>query len=232
MSGYRQYLDHYPRTGQRWLPAEDRGLLHEVEWTKDTMEQIARHHRRTPGAIAARVMLLRDQRIEEDMRNPGLTRWGTFGWMGKYPRKGADWSPEEDKALLRAYESGRYLNKEIAATHLREPVAVERRLDLLRKRRRILEQYKQMRSWASEREAAQRAVSKIKEAYASAMWPGVRDNTFDKAARQRGIKPGVLFGGLSPAIVIACPHGIDLVALSDLPPEVAQALQFGQGEEA
>lgn len=146
------------------------------------------------------------------------------GWMGRYPRKGADWSPDEDQALMRAYESGRHLTKEIAARHLREPVAIERRLDLLRRRRDGVARYEQMRSWASEREAAQRAISKIKESYVGAMWPG------ERASRPVGVKPGTLFRGASPCIAIARPYGIDLVALSDLPPEVAQAIQFG-GEE-
>lgn len=164
------------------------------------------------------------------------------GWMGKYPRKGADWSPEEDAALMRAYESGRYLNKEIAAMHMREPVAIERRLGVLRNYRAWDEARKNRvarlmldegvfggtpgggKTWASERETAQQAVSKIKEAYAGAMWPG------ERASRPVGVKPGTLFRGASPCIVIARPYGIDLVALSDLPPEVAQAIQFG-GEE-
>lgn len=162
MSGYNRppYLALYPRTGQVWSIAEDRDLLHGVEWTKATTKQIAGRHKRTPGAIASRVMLLRDRRIEA-----------------------------EDKALM--------------------------------ERREI------KRGWASERETARQAVSKIKEAYAGAMWPGERDKTFSEPPRQRGVKPGVLFRGASPCIVVARPYGIDLVALSDLPPEVAQALQFG-----
>lgn len=160
------------------------------------------------------------------MRVEELYMWPSHrrAWMGKYPRKGADWSPEEDAVLLRAYESDRYLNKEIAAMHLREPVAIERRLGVLRNRREGLPQIS--RNWPTERETAQQVVSKIKEAYAGAMWPG------ERALRPCGIKPGLLLGGASPCIVVACPYGIDLVALSDLPPEVAQALQFGQGDEA
>lgn len=159
-------------------------------------------------------------------------------WMGKYPRKGADWSPEEDAALLRAYESGRYLNKEIAARHLREPAAIERRLFKLRsdawlRRRAQTDQEAAvlaMMSWAAEREAGLQAISKLKEAYAETMWPGERDKTFSEPPRQRGVKPGTLLGGAAPCIVVARPYGIDIVALADLPPEVAQALQFG-GEE-
>ena len=165
------------------------------------------------------------------MRTEELFAWPSHrrAWMGKYPRKGADWSPEEDAALMRAYESGRYLNKEIAAMHMREPVAIERRLHKLRadawlRRRGQPAQEAAARLWPAEREVAQQAVSKIKEAYAGAMWPG------ERASRPVGVKPGTLFRGASPCIVIARPYGIDLVALSDLPPEVAQAIQFG-GEE-
>lgn len=171
-------------------------------------------------------------------------------WMGKYPRKGADWSPEEDAALMRAYESGRYLNKELAAFHMREPVAIERRLGVLRNYRAWDEARKNRgarlmldegvfggtpgggKTWASEREAAQRAVSGIKATFASTMWPGERDKTFSEPPRQRGVKPGTLFRGSAPCIAVACPRGTRLVALTDLPPEVAQALQFGQGEES
>lgn len=153
-------------------------------------------------------------------------------WMGRYPRKGADWSPEEDQAIIREYESGRYLTKEIAARHLREPVAIERRLDSLRRRRDIVARYEQMRSWASERETARQAVSGIKATFASTMWPGERDKTFSEPPRQRRVKPGTLFRGSAPYIAVACPRGTRLVALTDLPPEVAQALQFGQGEDS
>lgn len=154
-----------------------------------------------------------------------IAPWGKFAWMGKYPRKGADWSPEEDAALLRAYESGRYLNKEIAARHLREPAAIERRLGVLRDRREGLPQIS--RNWPAERETARQAVSGIKATFASTMWPGERDKTFSEPPRQRGVKPGTLFRGSAPCIAVACPRGIRLVALTDLPPEVAQALQFG-----
>lgn len=153
-------------------------------------------------------------------------------WMGRYPRKGADWSPEEDQALIREYESGRYLIKQIAARHLREPVAIERRLDSLRRRRDIVARYEQTRSWASERETARQAVSGIKATFASTMWPGERDKTFSEPPRQRGVKPGTLFRGSAPYIAVACPRGTRLVALTNLPPEVAQAIQFGQGEES
>lgn len=147
------------------------------------------------------------------------------GWMGKYPRKGADWSPEEDQALIREYESGRYLNKDIAAMHMREPVAIERRLDSLRRRRDIVARYEQMRSWASERETARQAVSKIKGEFAAALWPRCRQDL-------RKIKVGDIVGGR----VVTAVHEkfgafmLSRTELSDLPPEVAQAIQFG-GEE-
>ena len=126
-----------------------------------------------------------------------------YDWMGRYPRKGADWSPEEDKALIREYESGRYLVKEIASRHLREPVAIERRLDLLRKRAhdsRFIETRvpivgrgkltpRQERNWQTERETAQQAVSKIKGLFSASMWPDGRSKT------PKQLKPGdIVFG--------------------------------------
>lgn len=150
------------------------------------------------------------------------------GWMGKYPRKGADWSPEEDAALMRAYESGRYLNKEIAARHLREPVAIERRLDSLRRRRDIVARYEQVRSWASEREAAQRAVSGIKATFASTMWPRQHGK-----ARLAGELRALKVGEIARGYIVTKQQWHDdggfctAIRLSDLPPEVAQAIQFG-----
>lgn len=146
------------------------------------------------------------------------------GWMGKYPRKGADWSPEEDAALMRAYESGRYLNKDIAAMHMREPVAIERRLDSLRRRRDIVARYEQARSWASERETARQAVSKIKEEFAHALWP--------RQQELRRFKVGDIVNG-RVVVAIRAEFAVVMLSsaeLSDLPPEVAQAIQFG-GEE-
>jgi hypothetical protein len=159
--------------------------------------------------------------------------------MGRYPRKGADWSPEEDQALIREYESGRYLTKEIAARHLREPVAIERRIDLLRKRAKpgaICPE----RNWQTERETAQQAVSKIKGLFSASMWPDGRSKTPKQS------KPGELVAALDRAEVhpgdvvgvYVCveehsfwnmPMGVVFrgVPLTDLPPEVAQALQFG-----
>ena len=140
-------------------------------------------------------------------------------WMGCYPRKGADWSPDEDRALVRAYESGRYLTKEIAARHLREPVAIERRIDLLRKRAKpgaICPE----RNWQTERETAQQAITKIKGLFSASMWPD---------GRSEPPKPGAIVFGK----VVTGPRYYDdygfctAIPLTDLPPEVAQALQFG-----
>jgi len=176
-------------------------------------------------------------------------------WMGRYPRKGADWSLEEDQALIREYESGRYLIKQIAARHLREPVAIERRLGLLHThsaaRLSVLREGdkaginqvrgiqvwgkltpRHERDWRIEQEKAQRALDGIKATFASTMWPGERDKTFSEPPRQRRVKPGTLFRGSAPYIAVAYPRGTRLVALTDLPPEVAQALQFGQGEDS
>ena len=155
-----------------------------------------------------------------------------YDWMGRYPRKGADWSPEEDQALLREYESGRYFTKEIAARHLREPVAIERRLDLLRKRAhdsRFIETrvpldklaaIRPERNWQTERETAQQAITKIKGLFASSMWPD---------GRSEPPKPGAIVFGK----VVTGPRYYDdygfctAIPLTDLPPEIAQALQFG-----
>ena len=60
-------------------------------------------------------------------------------WMGKYPRKGADWSPEEDTALWNHYRLWDSF-AELAARHLREPIAIERRLALLRDHQKIKDQ--------------------------------------------------------------------------------------------
>lgn len=159
-------------------------------------------------------------------------------WMGRYPRKGADWSLEEDIALIREYESGRYLTKEIAARHLREPVAIERRLGLLharsaarlsvlRKGSKAAPKVNQARDWRVEQEKAQRALDGIKATFASTMWPRCRQDL-------RKIKVGDIVGG---RVVTAVHEKFDAfmlsrAELSDLPPEVAQALQFGQGEES
>lgn len=173
-----------------------------------------------------------------------------YDWMGRYPRKGADWSPEEDQALLREYESGRYLTKEIAARHLREPVAIERRLSLLRDRAQMKQEHdldtavsrvrNLARNWQTERETAQQAVSQIKELFARSMWPDGRSKT------PKQLKPGELVAALDrtevhPGDVVGVyvcveehsfwnmPMGVVFrgVPLTDLPPEVAQALQFG-----
>lgn len=152
------------------------------------------------------------------------------GWMGKYPRKGADWSPEEDAALLRAYESGRYLNKDIATMHMREPVAIERRLDALRRRRDIVARYEQARSWASERETARQTVSKIKEEF-GVLWPRQGKSRLGEELRKFKIGDVLLHNG--EWCYVQCVRAdarttyVDVAPLSDLPPEVAQALQFG-----
>lgn len=151
-------------------------------------------------------------------------------WMGRYPRKGADWSPEEDHALIREYESGRYLVKEIAARHLREPVAIERRLSLLRDRAQMKQEHdreqwgkltpRQERNWQTERETAQQAIAKIKGLFSASMWPD---------GRSEPPKPGAIVFGK----VVTGPRYYDdygfctAIPLTDLPPEVAQALQFG-----
>ncbi len=167
-------------------------------------------------------------------------------WMGRYPRKGADWSPEEDQALLREYESGRYLVKEIAAQHLREPVAIERRLDLLRKRARDarLDETRvplmgwgkltprQERNWQTERETAQRAITEIKGLFSDVMWARPKGKSI-LPIMLRALTPGdtVMHEGVLcvvKAVTIQQDSTrVAVVALTDLPPEVAQALQFG-----
>lgn len=160
-------------------------------------------------------------------------------WMGRYPRKGADWSPEEDAALLRAYESGRHLNKDIAAMHMREPVAIERRLDSLRRRRDIVARYEQARSWASERETAQRALDEIRNLFADFMRIRPRSTELTRLSVPPGEKaaaPGDIFmyGG-EPCCVLRVEQGaygsciITVERCSNFPPEIAQALQFGTG---
>ena len=152
----------------------------------------------------------------------------TYDWMGRYPRKGADWSPEEDQALMREYESGRYLTKEIAARHLREPAAIERRIDLLRKRAKpgaICPE----RNWQTERETAQQAVSKIKGLFSASMWPRQQGNARVHETLRSKFKVGDVFaGGVVKSIYDR--DGVFMISwgrLDDLPPEVAQALQFG-----
>lgn len=158
-------------------------------------------------------------------------------WMGRYPRKGADWSPEEDQALIREYESGRYLVKEIAVRHLREPVAIERRLDLLRKRAhdaRFIETRvpivgrgkltpRQERNWQTERETAQRAITEIKGLFSDVMWPGCANVVMR-------MQPGEVVELVGTSYIAVKRHAYAakaLLPLTDLPPEVAQALQFG-----
>lgn len=182
-------------------------------------------------------------------------------WMGRYPRKGADWSPEEDQALLREYESGRYLTKEIAARHLREPVAIERRLSLLRDRAQMKQEHdreqwgkltpRQERNWQTERETAQQAIAKIKGLFSASMWPSVPVNELVARAyavanlakrprgksrlpiRLRALSPGDLLMHKGEMCVVQAvtiqqdATYVAVVALTDLPPEVAQALQFG-----
>lgn len=165
-----------------------------------------------------------------------------YDWMGRYPRKGADWSPEEDQALLREYESGRHLVKEIAARHLREPVAIERRLSLLRDRAQMKQEHdreqwgkltpRQERNWQTERETAQQAVSKIKGLFSASMWPR-RAGKSRLPIRLRALSPGDLLmhkGEMCVVQAVTIQQDaiyVAVVALTDLPPEVAQALQFG-----
>jgi hypothetical protein len=155
----------------------------------------------------------------------------TYDWMGCYPRKGADWSPDEDRALVRAYESGRYLTKEIAARHLREPVAIERRIDLLRKRAKpgaICPE----RNWQTERETAQRAITEIKGLFSDVMWARPKGKSI-LPIRLRALAPGDLLMHKGEMCVVQAvtiqqdATHVAVVALTDLPPEVAQALQFG-----
>lgn len=156
-----------------------------------------------------------------------------YDWMGRYPRKGADWSPEEDQALLREYESGRHLVKEIAARHLREPVAIERRLSLLRDRAQMKQEHdreqwgkltpRQERNWQTERETAQQAVSKIKGLFSASMWPGCANVVMR-------MQPGEVVELVGTSYIAVKRHAYAakaLLPLTDLPPEVAQALQFG-----
>jgi hypothetical protein len=159
--------------------------------------------------------------------------------MGRYPRKGADWSPEEDQALLRAYESGRYLTKEIASRHLREPVAIERRLSLLRDRAQMKQEHdldtavsrvrNLARNWQTERETAQQAVAKIKGLFSASMWPRQQGNARVHETLRSKFKVGDVFaGGVVKSIYDR--DGVFMISwgrLDDLPPEVAQALQFG-----
>jgi hypothetical protein len=145
--------------------------------------------------------------------------------MGCYPRKGADWSPEEDQALVRAYESGRYLTKEIASRHLREPVAIERRLSLLRDRAvpRNKVAASPLRDWQTERETAQQAITKIKGLFSDAMWPGCANVVMR-------MQPGEVVELVGTSYIAVKRHAYAakaLLPLTDLPPEVAQALQFG-----
>lgn len=150
------------------------------------------------------------------------------GWMGKYPRKGADWSPEEDAALMRAYESGRYLNKEIAAIHMREPAAIERRLGVLRDRREGLPQIS--RNWPAERETARQTVSKIKEEF-GVLWPRQGKSRLGEELRKFKIGDVLLHNG--EWCYVQCVRAdarttyVGVAPLSDVLPEVAQALQFG-----
>ncbi len=160
-------------------------------------------------------------------------------WMGRYPRKGADWSPEEDQALLREYESGRHLVKEIAARHLREPVAIERRLSLLRDRAQMKQEHdreqwgkltpRQERNWQTERETAQQAITKIKGLFSASMWPRQQGNARAHETLRSKFKVGDVFaGGVVKSIYDR--DGVFMISwgrLDDLPPEVAQALQFG-----
>lgn len=177
------------------------------------------------------------------------------GWMGKYPRKGADWSLEEDAALLRAYESGRHLNKDIAAMHMREPVAIERRLGVLRNYRAWDEARKNRgarlmldegvfggtpgggKTWASERETAQRALDEIRRLFADFMRSQPRSTELTRLFVPPGEKaaaPGDIFmyGG-EPCCVLRVEQGaygsciITVERCSNFPPEIAQALQFG-----
>ena len=171
-------------------------------------------------------------------------------WMGRYPRKGADWSPEEDQAIIREYESGRYLTKEIAARHLREPVAIERRLGVLRNYRAWDEARKNRvarlmldegvfggtpgggKTWASERETARQTVSKIKEEF-GVLWPRQGKSRLGEELRKFKIGDVLLHNG--EWCYVQCVRAdarttyVDVAPLSDLPPEIAQALQFGTG---
>jgi hypothetical protein len=180
-----------------------------------------------------------------------------YDWMGRYPRKGADWSPEEDKALIREYESGRYLVKEIASRHLREPVAIERRLGLLHARsaarlsvaregakpdinrvrgKQVWGKFtpRQERGWRIEQEKAQRAIDNIRGLFADFM-RGPRPGTdLTRLAAPSAEKAGdIIMHDGEPCCVLRVEQGafgsrvITVERCSNFPPEIAQALQFG-----
>lgn len=162
----------------------------------------------------------------------GLPR-RVYDWMGRYPRKGADWSPEEDQVLIRAHESGRYPTKEIASQHLREPVAIERRIELLRKRALDkMANSRPERNWQTERETAQRAITEIKGLFSGVMWARPKGKSI-LPIRLRALAPGDLLMHKGEMCVVQAvtiqqdATRVAVTALTDLPPEVAQALQFG-----
>lgn len=178
-------------------------------------------------------------------------------WMGRYPRKGADWSLEEDQALIREYESGRYLIKQIAARHLREPVAIERRLDLLHARsaarlsvlregdkaginqvrgKRVWGKFtpRQKRDWRIEQEKAQRAINNIRGLFADFMRNQPRGTDLTRLATPPVEKAGdIIMHNGEPCCVLRVEQGaygsciITVERCSNFPPEIAQALQFG-----
>lgn len=152
-------------------------------------------------------------------------------WMGKYPRKGADWSPEEDTELHVRYSFGHTV-AELADRHLREPVAITRRLALLRDRRRLkreAEAGRQMKTWQQERDTAREAIAKFRRQFPKCCW-SEEELEAREAFRPRGPKPGDILLGVCGYIGVRHACGVKFVPLTDLPPEVAQALQFGQGE--
>lgn len=204
-----------------------------------------------------------------------------YDWMGRYPRKGADWSPEEDAVLWRycwdAWDHDRSslgdLIDRLAARHLREPVAIERRMEMLRKRaerqaaKEVNARYKALldaahtvptckairpeRNWQTERETAQQAISEIKGLFSASMWPRVPVNGLVARAYAathlakrpqgksrlpimlRALTPGDLLMHKGEMCVVQAvtiqqdATRVAVTALTDLPPEVAQALQFG-----
>lgn len=250
----RTWMGRYPRKGADWSPEEDKALIREYESGRYLVKEIASRHLREPVAIERRLDLLRkrahDSRFIETrvpLGNSANMPPGDMApfasWMGEFPRECVRWSEAEEAELLHAWREG-VSERKLARKHgRREGGIVSRLIRLLGDAYRTpyerqtaktrvpldkLAAIRPERNWQTERETAQQAVSKIKGLFSASMWPDGRSKT------PKQLKPGdIVFGrvitGPGPQHYGACGF-YAAIPLTDLPPEVAQALQFGEGE--
>jgi hypothetical protein len=109
------------RAGAAWNSSEDEQLIAAFR-TGDSVNRIAKAHRRSRGAIVARLVRLgyiqkSSDPIEDTCQNEA-------SWRKDRPQAGKKWTPEDD-ALLRTYVHQGLTNEDIAARLGRGTFAVD-----------------------------------------------------------------------------------------------------------